>query len=435
MKTRFPLRIILLCLLLIGNGCRDKQPEIIPDFWTIEEFSVDKNIKAELIHNSSNGLTENEIILTLPSTYGFDYISPTIKAKYAVTIYPKPEEKTVFENKWPMTYRFTDRKGKAIEYKLYVRRNDVLKATIPSHDFQLKNVHDQFLTFTLQNVGTIDNSVVYEALFYDVNGNQKYSVLGNSMDWKLSVLIPFPQYFISGNYQVRIRMIKRGQPNKVLRDSEPILINFIKSINSTIMYPSPRFLQGQSYTVRGYGFSAEKKYILRLKNDFMASNIDLIGQYIDETQINFPLPTNLEEVDYEGNFLEDGIKKDVWLPNNTLFLHQEPNVKSLVALFAVKDKFDFSYLTTSKSSFNRGETINTPYFNNNRQNNFNLIMTNLNSGEEFKLIGTMASHFSTVEHYFLSFPIPSNIPAGFYSVQGLKDGQRTTRYWKKIEIK
>jgi hypothetical protein len=435
MKKNSFLPLIWLCLLLIGISCSDKEPKIIPAYWQIEEFAIDKNIKAELIHNSSNNPTGNEIILTLPSNYTHDYIIPTIKAKYAVTIYPKPAVQLIYENKWPMTYRFTDKNGKWIEYKLYVRRNDVLKASTPSQEFQLEKVQGQFLTIALQNVGTIDNSVVYEALFYDATGNQKYSVLGNSMDSQLAVLIPFPQYFISGNYQVKIRMVKRSEPNKILRDSEPISINFLKSKASTIVNLNPRLLQEQSYTIRGYGFNASKKYTLRLKNDFMNSDIDLTGQYIDETQINFSLPVNLEEVDYEGSFLEDGIKKDVWLPNSTLFLHRESNVKSLVALFTVKDKFDFSYLTTSKSSFNRGENINTPYFNTNRNNVFNLIMTNLNSGEEFKLTGTIASHFSAVEYSFLSFPIPSTIPPGFYSVQGLTDGQKTTRYWKKIEIK
>ena len=99
MKTNFYLGIILLCLLLIGNSCRDKQPEVIPDFWTMEEFSIAGGIKAELLHSSTNKQTDNEIILTLPPTYSYDYIIPAIKARYAEKIYPQPGIKVAFENR------------------------------------------------------------------------------------------------------------------------------------------------------------------------------------------------------------------------------------------------------------------------------------------------------------------------------------------------
>lgn len=437
MKTNSYLGIILLCLLLIGNGCRDKQPEVIPDFWSMEEFSIDGSIKAELLHSSTNKQTDNEIILTLPPTYSYDYIIPAIKARYAEKIYPQPGIKVAFENKPYTTYRLIDKTGKWIEYKLYVRRSDTFKLSLPSQKYQLEELNKQSFSVDLPNAGTVDGRMGYEAVFFDENGNQKYSTITYSVYSSLRVNFIFPQYFKSGRYQVKVRIHERSQPNNILRESEPISVNFLKSKYSTFLPPNPQLLQGQAYMIRGYGFSADMQYKLKLKNDFITSPIDIIGQYIDETQINFSLPNNLEEVDYEVSFLENDIPKKVWLPNNTIFLAKDKTLKSLVALFEMKaDLFDYSFTNMLKSTYSKGESINTPLFFNrtSNQEKLNLIMTNLSSGQEFNLISTDV-FLPSREYSYLSFAISSNIPAGFYSVQGLKDGQRTTRYWKKIEIK
>jgi hypothetical protein len=439
MKTRFSLGSILISLLLIGGSCRDKgkEPEVIPDFWTIEEFAIDKNIKAELIHSQTNKQTDNEIILTLPSNYVHDYVIPIIKAPYAVAIYPKSGAKVNFENQRYITYRFTDRHGKWIEYKLYVRRSDTFKLNLSSQEYQLEELNKQSFSVDLPNVGTIDGRIGYEAVFFDENGNQKYSTIAYPDYRYLRVNFIFPQYFKSGSYQVKIRIHERSQPTKILRESEPISVNFLKSKYSTLLPPNPQLLQGQSYMIRGFGFSADRQYKLKLKNDFITSPIDIIGQYIDETQINFSLPNNLEEVDYEAYFLENDIPKKVWLPNNTIFFAKDNTRKSLVALFEMKaDLFDYSFTNMLKSTYNKGERIDTPYFfyRTSNQEKFNLIMTNLSSGQEFNLTGTDV-FLPSREYQYLSFTIPSNIPSGQYSIQGLKDGQKTTRYWKKIEIK
>lgn len=437
MKTNSYLGIILLCLLLIGNGCRDKKPEVIPDFWTMEEFSIDGGIKAELLHSSINKQTDNEIILTLPPTYSYDYIIPAIKARYAEKIYPQPGIKVAFENKPYTRYRLIDKTGKWIEYKLYVRRSDTFKLSLPSQEYQLEEPNKQSFSVDLPNAGTADGRMGYEAVFFDENGNQQYSTITYSVYSSLRVNFIFPQYFKSGRYQVKVRIYERSQPNNILRESEPISVNFLKSKYSTFLPPNPQLLQGQAYMIRGYGFSADMQYKLKLKNDFITSPIDIIGQYIDETQINFSLPNNLEEVDYEASFLENDIPKKVWLPNNTIFLAKNKTLKSLVALFEMKaDLFDYSFTNILKSTYSKGESINTPLFFNrtSNQEKLNLIMTNLSSGQEFNLISTDV-YLPSREYSYLSFAIPSNIPTGFYSVQGLKDGQRTTRYWKKVEIK
>lgn len=430
MKTNsFPL-VIWLFLLLIGFSCGDKEPKIAPTFLDIEEFIVDGNIKAELVHNHSNYALENKIIVTLPVNYTLNYITPTIKAhKYASEISPESGEKIIFEGKNNIVYKLTGKNGVTTKYNLYVRRTDALKVNIPLPDYQLKQVEGQLLTFSILNLGTTNNLSLFEALFLDETGNQKY--YSSSTTNGAIIDFPLPKYLISGKYQVKILMRKRDEMKTLLRESEPISINFIKSTYSSFSQLEAKILKAKVYTIRGYGFGIEKQYKLKLKNDFMPSVLEIKGQYIDETQIDFLIPDDLEDADYEGVFLENDIQKISSLPNNTVFLTKDAGRNSLITLFEVSKA---GHTNIEKPTYTKGESINTPYFFRNPSTPYNLLLTHLTTGNEYVIPGK-DTYYAPTFSYFLSFTVPSDIPAGFYSVQGLKDGQRTTRYWKKIEIK
>jgi hypothetical protein len=430
MKTNSFPPVILLFLLLIGISCGDKEPNVVPTFLDIEEFIVDGNIKAELVHNHSNYALENKIIVTLPANYTLNYITPTIKAhKYASEISPESGEKIIFEGKKNIIYKLTGKNGVTTKYNLYVRRTDALKVNIPLPDYQLKHVEGQLLTFSVLNLGTTNDLFLFEALFLDEKGNQKY--YSSTTTNGAIINFPLPKYLISGKYQVKILMRKRDEMKTLVRESEPISVNFIKSINSSISLTEARILAGQTYALRGYGFSADKQYKLNLRNDFMSASLELRGQYINETQINFLLPDNLEEVDYEGLFFENNIPKNSSLRNNTVFLTKDATRNSLVTLFEINNN---ELINLEKPTYSKGQSISTPYFYSTVEGIYNLVLTNLNTGEEFTLIG-QGMFLATRYIPYLSFTIPSDIPIGFYSIQGLKDEQKTTRYWKKIEIK
>lgn len=430
MKTKFYSEIILIFLALINAGCANKENAIAPSFLDIEEFVVDKTIKAELVHNHSNYTLENKIILTLPANYALKYITPTIKAhKYTSEISPGSGQKVTFEDSSPIPYTLTGKNGVKTKYNLYVRRSGIFKAIVESADIQMDKVNVQQLRVKIPTIGTVDNTKVYEALFFDENDNQKYVVTSNDAGYNVSFRLP--QYFKSGKYKIKILHKDRDRLDVTLREAEPILINFIKSKTSSIFVPEPLVLKGQTYTIRGYGFANEKQYKLRLKNDFINAPIDIFGQYIDETQINFLVPDNVEEVDYEASFLENEIRKEASLLNNTMFITKDKANKSLLTLFEFESN---GVINVDKPTYIRGGSIKTPVFDREIGGSYQLVLTNLNTGEIYDLIGKGSYNVATFVSY-LSFDIPAGIPAGLYSVQGLRDGRKTTRYWKKIEIK
>jgi hypothetical protein len=444
MKKQIMFKLIVLSLILIIGGCKDKvlnpitNNPISDGRITIKEFSIENGVKALIEESNSGG--ENKLILTLPSNYPLDYVTPNIVVSESTKeITPKSGERVLFEGQQPIYYKLLDKEGNYQNFFLYVRRTEKLEVKTITKEWIFDKI-DQMGYVKLQIEATLGKMGTYNGgtylVFLDKFGN-KVNQLGGYQSLDVTSTI----YNNNSNYNGTNPFPKAGEYKIKISDGyrESDLFPFSIKNGDVALIPKaylyPRFIRNQKVSIQGFNFMSKNKYSIIFKNDFIDSPIKVPLEFIDENTLSIFIPSSFEDNDYDVDFFENDIVIDSKIPDGIAVRTDDFNQYN-IKIFQGSNNGAVTNLLP-QDFYLKGEEINSFIICCGGQlkgSQYELKLVNTDSKKVYKLAGEKKS-LGASGNSWVSFTITDNVPKGNYEVYGIMDGNESLRYRKKIEIK